>query len=484
MRSTRLAVGCLLLSLVAVAGAQDRKLLVDDRPIPGRVPSSRPVAFVNVTVLTMTFDGVLENQTVVTMHGRIHSIGPVDEIDLPVGAVTIDGTGRYLMPGLADMHTHLDIELGDGANEAVLWLANGVTTIFNLGDQITPLGEGLIDLRDDIVNGIRPGPTIYSASIAYGPDTGARDSHTFTTAAEGREFVTASRAAGYDFMKVYTSTTPATFSGVSERAVEDDMAIVGHIPSDVGLNDALDGGLVMVAHLNDFWCRTFDCGANENLLDAAVNPMVRHGTWVATTLALNENFKNMYCSDVGALEQFYLREWWRFIHPSIVNQWYNLVTVTWNPSGCRRNDALDSWDFLLWYSEELYDAGVPMVLGTDSPPVVGFPGWSLHEELRIVGRMMTEFEALTLATSNAGRFMDEYLPGVEPFGTVEVGKRADLLLLEANPLDRLSNAKRRVGVMARGRWYSEVDLQRRLEWISSSYYNPPQPRSPSGRVRP
>jgi hypothetical protein len=196
------------------------------------------------------------------------------------------------------------------------------------------------------------------------------------------------------------------------------------------------------------------------------------------------NFKEMYCGDVQALEDFVLREWWRFVHPSIIDQWYNLVVGAWNPSGCRANDANESWDFLLWYSKEFYDAGVPMVLGTDSPPVVGFPGWSLHEELKIVGGFMTRFDALQAATANAGRFMDENLPGVEPFGTIEVGKRADLLLLEANPLDRLSNAKRRVGVMARGRWYSERDLRRRLERVAYSYHGPPVPLAPSDRVAP
>jgi imidazolonepropionase-like amidohydrolase len=452
--------------------------------MPDRVPASRPVAFVDVSVIPMTFDGVLEHQTVVTMHGRIHVIGPVDEIALPAAAVVIDGTGRFLMPGLADMHTHLDIELGDAANEAILWLANGVTTILNLGDQVTPLGDGLMVLRDSILLGARPGPTIYTGSIAYGPATGARDSHTFTTAEEGRAFVVASRAAGYDFMKVYTSTTSATFAGIAQQAETEDMPIIGHIPTEVGLNEALRGGMRMVAHLNDFWCRTFDCGVNENLLGASLNPMVRHGAWVATTLALNKNFKDMYCADVQALEDFVLREWWRFVHPSIISQWYNLVVGAWNPSGCRANDANESWDFLLWYSKELYDAGVPMVLGTDSPPVVGFPGWSLHEELKIVGGFMTRFDALQAATANAGRFMDENLPGVEPFGTIEVGNRADLLLLEANPLDRLSNAKRRVGVMARGRWYSERDLRRRLERVAYSYHGAPDPLAPSERVAP
>ncbi|MBD3852563.1 MAG: hypothetical protein IFK93_14750, partial [Acidobacteria bacterium] len=92
MRSTRFVVVCVLMSLASAVGAQNRRMSVDDWPMPGRVPSSRPVAFVDVTVLPMTFNGVLEHQTVVTMHGRIQAIGPVDEIEIPAGAISIDGT--------------------------------------------------------------------------------------------------------------------------------------------------------------------------------------------------------------------------------------------------------------------------------------------------------------------------------------------------------------------------------------------------------
>jgi hypothetical protein len=472
------------LSPLVASGSWQPDLKEQLPPIPDGISGSRPVAFVDVTVIPMTFNGVLEHQTVVTMHGQIHSIGAVDEVEMPDASVVIDGAGRFLMPGLADMHTHLDIELGDGANEAVLWLANGVTTIFNLGDQITPLGEGLMGLRDSILRGRLPGPTIYTASIAYGPATGAHASHTFTTAQQGRDFVIASKAAGYDFMKVYTSTTAATFGGISQQAGIEGMPIIGHIPTEVGLNEALRGGMRMVTHLNEFWCRTFDCGMNSDRLDAAVNPLVRRGGWVATTLALNENLKDMYCGDLTAFERFLDRPHMRFVNPEIIAWWRNLVTGSWNPSGCHRDDIEGPWDFTLWYTKEFFDAGIPMVLGTDSPPVMGAPGWSLHEEMRIMKTLLTEFEVLILATVNAGRFMEENLSGVERFGTIEVGSRADLLLLEANPLDDITNAKRRVGVMARGRWYSERDLQRRLEQVAYSYHGPPEPLQPSGRRAP
>jgi len=483
MRHSWIVVAFVLVPLVA-GGAEERRNLVDVPAMPDRVPATRPVAFVDVSVVPMTFDGVLEHQTVVTMHGRIREIGSFGEVDVPANAVVIDGAGRFLMPGLADMHTHLDIELGDAANEAVLWLANGVTTIFNIGDQVSPLGDGLMELRDSILRGSLPGPTIYTASIAYGPATGARASHTFTTNAEGRDFVDASQAAGYDFMKVYTSTTAETFAGISDRAADLGVPIVGHIPSEVGLNEALRGGLRMVAHLNDFWCRTFECGMNHDRLDAAVNPLVRRGGWVATTLYLNENFKEMYCGDLAAFDRFVDQPHLRYVHPAIIDSWRSLVTGSWNPSGCRQNDIEGPWDFTLWYAKEFYDAGIQMVLGTDSPPVMGAPGWSLHEEMRIMSTLLTEFEVLSLATVNAGRFMEENLPGVDLFGTVEVGSRADLVLLEANPLDTIANAQRRAGVMARGRWYSEAELRRRLDRIAFSYHGPPEPLAPSERVAP
>ena len=113
----------LLPLLTLLLAASDARRAASDAPqTPDRAAASRPVAFIDVAVLPMNFDGILEHQTVVTMHGRIHEIGPVGEVEIPGSAIRIDGTGRYLMPGLADMHTHLDIELGDAANEAVLWL--------------------------------------------------------------------------------------------------------------------------------------------------------------------------------------------------------------------------------------------------------------------------------------------------------------------------------------------------------------------------
>ena len=154
-----------------------------------------------------------------------------------------------------------------------------------------------------------------------------------------------------DAFRIFARDSAYVLEGVSDQVQIEQMAIIGHIPREVGLDDALSKGLVMVAHLNDFWCRTFDCGANENLLGAAVNPMVRHGAWVATTLSLNRNIMEMYCGDVEALEQYYLREYWRFVHPSIVGQWLNLVNGSWNPPGCSRNDAVEGWEFLKWYSE-------------------------------------------------------------------------------------------------------------------------------------
>ena len=102
-----LAFGVLLVPLAVAVAAEERSSILSEGREPGRISSSRPVAFVDVTVIPMTFDGVLEHQTVVTMHGKIFAVGPVDEIVVPFGTLQIDGSGRYLMPGLADMHMHI-----------------------------------------------------------------------------------------------------------------------------------------------------------------------------------------------------------------------------------------------------------------------------------------------------------------------------------------------------------------------------------------
>ncbi len=438
------------------------------------IPDDVPVAFVGVNVVPMTSNRVDPDQTVLIRDGRIEAIGSREEIAVPDDATVIDGAGRYLMPGLADLHTHLGIDLGDGLNEgpnqAEAYMAFGVTTVLNMGETLLPRGAGLMELRDRIASGELAGPTILTASIAYGPDDGVAAHQTVTSYADGRRHVIESRQAGYDMIKVYSGTPHAAFDGIADQARDEGMAVVGHIPRQLGLGESLSHGLEAVAHANQFWCGYFDCSVKPSRIQSAISLLRANDTTVQSTMYLNETFTDVYCGDVAAINRFFAQPEMRYVHPVVLDHWRRQA-FSWTATGCHKNDAEPGFRFIQDYSRAFYDAGVPFVLGTDSPPVMGVPGFSLHEELRVVAASLriNPYEALVLATRNADGFVARTIPDAERFGAVESGRRADLLLLDANPLASLTNVRRLAGVMVRGRWFPESDLQARLARIASEY---------------
>jgi len=442
------------------------------RPVqPAAVEPS--LAFVGVNVVPMTADVVLPDQTVLIRHGRIDAVGPRAEIAVPPGAEVVDGAGRYLMPGLADLHTHLGIDLGngvnDGANQAEVYLAFGVTTILNMGETLQPRGAGLMDLRDRILTGESAGPTILTASIAYGPADGVAAHQTVASYDDGVRHVVESKAAGYDLIKVYNQVPSAAFYGIVDAARDNGMAVVGHIPRQLGLSASLTRGLAAVTHANQFWCGFFGCSIQPSLVSSAISVLRAYETTVESTLYLNERFTAFYCWNFAEVERFLAQPEMRYVHPLVIAHWRRQAGS--GSPGCHAGDADASYRFIQDYSRAFYRAGVPFVLGTDSPPVFGVPGFSLLEELRVVAASfrIDPYEALLLATRNAGDFVARTIPDAEPFGTIEVGRRADLLMLDANPLDNLSNLRRLRGVMARGRWFPEEELQARLDRIAGEY---------------
>jgi len=457
----------------AEAVPQDRQ----ERRRPVRVPPPPPpYAFVDVSLVPMTSNQVLPSRTVLVRNGFIEAVGPADEIALPVDTIVIDGSGRYLMPGLADLHTHLGIELAEGINEgpnqAEVYLAFGVTTILNMGETLTPRGHGLMELRDRIRGGYLPGPTVLTASIAYGPDDGVAGHQTVRTYEDGRRHVRESRAAGYDLIKVYNSVPAAAFDGIVDQAREDGFSVAGHIPRSLGLSSALSRGMSTVSHANQFWCGYFDCSVKPSRVQSAISLLRAYESTVQSTLYLNETFTDIYCWDKAALDKFLAQPEMKYVHPLVLDHWRRQAAGA-GSSGCRKNDAEPGYRFIQEYSRAFYRAGVPFVLGTDSPPVFGVPGFSLLEELRVASATLEigPYDALVLATRNAGDFVQRSMPDAEPFGTVEPGMRADLLLLEGNPLQSLGNLRRKVGVMARGRWYPEDELQERLTRVAREYGN-------------
>ncbi len=474
-----------ILALGLAACLESPREVEQGEPVAGA--SSEPMAFVGVHVLPMT-DGalLLEDRTVVIEDGRITLVGPSGETPVPDGATTIDGSGRWLLPGMAEMHAHLpgpDTPTERMEDIFFLYLANGVTTIRSM--QGAPNHP---ELREATASGRTMGPTIFSASPSLS-GTSAPDPET------AEALVRRHAAAGYDLLKLHPGLSPETYDRIVEVAREEGITWAGHVSPEVGLERSLQTGKSTIDHLDgyveaaaspDLRARA-EAGEPVTLSEvvASATPeriaelaeMTRDaGTWNVPTMYLWENFYN----DVSAAELAALPEM-RYATPGELEQWSaqkeNRIFVEllegWRTDGAMGGDDIDAVtaqaliDLRREILAALSAAGAELLMGTDSPQMFMVPGFAVHHEIRV----MAESGVPPLAILESGsRRVAEYaaseLGYVEDFGRVAPGARADLILVEANPLEALEALRDPAGVMVRGHWLPRDELQRRLAEIS------------------
>jgi imidazolonepropionase-like amidohydrolase len=427
---------------------------------------SAATVFVGVNVVPMDREAVLENHTVVVRDGRIVSIAPAGDVRIPKDARRIEGKGRWLMPGLTEMHGHVPGPDDRAYLENVLFLyvANGVTTVRNMAGHPSHLA-----LRTSIAAGAPIAPTLYTASPWLHPGVAG-------TPEKARQAARDYQAAGYDLIKI-GSVSRAAYAAMAQTAQEIGMPFGGHIPEEVGLVVALEARQKSIDHLDRYVeflvpqgadtgglaSGFFGSGwvqfADERRIPEAVRRTLAAGTWNVPTLSLVEHL----ASD-EAPERMIARPEMRYMPRPVLDQWVlakreRQAARDFQPAAARRLVGLRRQ--LL---HALHRAGAPIALGSDAPQFFNVPGFSIHHELRMmVAAGLTPFEALVTGTRNPARYFG--VPG--EFGTVAPGQRADLILLEANPLEDVANVERRAGVMLRGRWLAEQDIRSRLNRIAA-----------------
>jgi imidazolonepropionase-like amidohydrolase len=442
------------------------------------------VAFVNVNVIPMDRERVLRDQTVVVRDGRISRIGPAARTKAPKGALRIDGRGRYLMPGLVDMHTHLfsDDEFPDelADEELFIMLANGVTTVrLMIG---TP--EHLT-YRESIAKGELLGPTLYVASPQI---TGRKQGAIFngrvvTTPEEARGAVRDFKTAGYDFIKLTNFITRPVYDAVIETAKEIGIRVVGHVDTRVGVARALEAGQ-QIEHLDAYLesvlkddspikTSVSDIGLfrkqnwesldfiDERKVREIARATARAKVYSTPTLTF---FKIAF--GTGASEdEIRARPDFQFVPSKTREAWFAANKRLWAqpPTETRRREYVRVRNLLV---KEIHDAGGKIMAGSDSPELFLLYGFSLHREIKnLTEAGLSAYAALEAATRNPA----EFLGTLKTAGTIEEGKRADLLLLTANPLEDVTATERRAGVMVRGRWLPEDELKRRLDEIAPRF---------------
>ncbi|MEQ8423306.1 MAG: amidohydrolase family protein [Cyclobacteriaceae bacterium] len=402
--------------------------------------------FQSVNVIPMDQDRVLENQDVVVSEGKILAIGETGKIEFAPNATVIDGKGKYLIPGLAEMHAHVppvdDIE---PMKEVLsLFLANGITTIRGM------LGHSRhLELREKINAGEILGPHFYTTGPSF-------NGNTVKTAEEGAQRVRDQKEAGYDYLKMHPGLTPETFAAITSTANEVGIPFVGHVSFDVGIQRAIEAGYSSIDHMDGFVEALVPdiekIGEEGNglfgiwsspLVDTTRIPEIIQGLkekniWMVPTQALAERWMSPEPAEVhlNAPEMKYMRK-------ETLENWGNAKK---NLLEDKRFEAEKVNAYINLRRKLIYECqqnGVGILLGSDGPQIFNVPGFSVHHELKyLVDSGLTPFEALQTGTVNVADYL-----GKDGSGMVQAGAISDLILLNANPLEEIQNTLQIESVM-------------------------------------
>ena len=413
-------------------------------------------AFINVNVIPMTADRVQPGQTVIVEDGVITFIGPVDLTPLAKDIEIIDGTDRYLLPGLAEMHAHIpDTASPELHRVMALFAANGVTAVRGMLGRASHLR-----LREELLLGEAFGPRLITSGPSLNGDS-------VRGTADGARQVKDQYAAGYDFVKIHPGLSPDEYAAIADAANELGMPFAGHVPADVGVAGALAAGMASIDHLDGYLAALmppdsdasggyggfFDVLLAEQVMEERIAELAiqtaASNTWNVPTESLFEH----RVSDVSVAE-LSSRPEMMYMPGETLQQWARSKQRQESERGFNREVANRAIELRRMLIKALHDAGAGLLLGSDAPQVFNVPGFSLHDELEyLVAAGLTPFEALATGTTAAAKFLETNA------GSVAVGREADLVLLDSNPLIDISNTRRIHGVMLRGTWYSAAELK-------------------------
>ncbi len=479
VRAYKVAAAGLLLGLLL--GALGWWLL---RPKP-------PVLLIrNVSVIDATGAPEQHGITVMIRGERIESLGPSAGIQAPSGAQVVDGSGKFLIPGLWDMHVHLTAAGEPAGSRDILiplLLVNGITGVRDMGAHF----EQIQKRREEMRRGELLGPRIFTAGpYVDGPEPSFQPAMVVTDAASAREAVRKLVGQGVDFIKVQTRVPREAYLALAAEAKRLKIPFAGHVPDAVEAWEAAHAGQASIEHLTQvlFGCKRRDAyipwsaeqWKQENPepgVDAEGRPRTWIGDWIAAydnteaeklftrmrnnrtwhtpTLVLLRNR-----AFLGAEGTLPAPDQLRFI-PAALQEIWKQGALAWHEglSYEETNAGIRLFQRQQQLVGDMLRAGLAFLAGTDTPAPYLFPGFSLHQELELLVQSgLSEMDALQAATRNAAGFLGV----LDSYGTIEKGKIADLLLLEANPLQNIRNTGEITAVILGGRYLDRSALDRLL----------------------
>jgi imidazolonepropionase-like amidohydrolase len=436
------------------------------------------IVFTHVTVIDTASGALHPDMTVIVTGDRIEQVGTKRHVKIPKDGKIIDATGKYMIPGLWDMHVHsfFDDRAESGRDITLpLFIANGITGVRDMGSNLDPVLQARKDIEEKRLLGPR---MIVAGPMLDGPKTTYKSAVAIATPEDGRRAVDMLKSRGVDFIKIQSDVPRDAYFAIVDECKKQKITFVGHVPDSIRGSEASNAGQKSFEHLigifegsstveDDLLTSPKSPGRFLDTYDATkeaaiIQLLAKNHTWQCPTLYwergqwLVDVIDPNKDPDVKYAPVSWREKAWPKATKSIIKE------MDTDPLPVREKFVQHELDIV----KKLNQAGVPFLAGTDCPAGVDvLPGFSLHLELqRFVAAGFTPLQALQTATINPAKFLDRQ----NDFGTVEKGKIADLVLLDANPLDDIRNTQKITGVVAGGRYFSRASLDRILSDVEAT----------------